>query len=241
MKKKIIIGVIALIIIASGSFALYKVLSHKEEPVATDASKFKEEYESLNNQVNESNNKEYRTVTISDDNPFIYKSAEELAQMIEDGKTFVVYFGYNSCPWCRSIISTLDSVAKEENVGEIYYVDIHDIRDTLTLNSKGKAEITKEGSEGYNKLLDLLSDVLSDYTLTNDKGKTVKTGEKRIYAPNVVVVVDGQAKKLVEGNSPKQTDAYMELTEEMLNDTKEQFKEVLQIFKDNDCASQTVC
>ena len=77
--------------------------------------------------------------------------------------------------------------------------------------------------------------------MTNSKDKQIDTKEKRIYAPNVVTVIKGEAQKLVTGNSPKQTDAYMTLTDEMLNDTYNAFSEVIQIYLDNDCENQKVC
>lgn len=242
MRKKIFIGLaltIIIILIVGGGLLIY--FGKEKKPSSNDALTFKEEYESLNNKENESNGKKNRTVTIRKDNPFIYKTAEEVSQMIKNKETMVIYFGFKTCPWCRSVISTLDEVAKDLKVDKIYYVDVLDIRDTLTVNNKGKVETTKEGSEGYYQLLELLDNVLDDYELKDSKGHDVKTNEKRIYAPNVVVVVDGVAKKLTSGNSEKQDDAYMELTADMVAETYEKFKEILTIYKDNDCNTNRVC
>ena len=57
----------------------------------TDAEKFKNEYESLNGTVSKSG-KEVRSITIDEKNPMIYKSAEEIVEMIEKKETFVVYW-----------------------------------------------------------------------------------------------------------------------------------------------------
>lgn len=242
MKKKILIigSIVLLIALLGGLFFVFRK-SDDNKVTNPDAIKFKEEYESMNGEVNESNNKKYRSVTISKDNPFVYKTAEELATMIENNETFIVYFGFKSCPWCRSVISTLDEVAKEENVDKIYYVDVLDIRDTLTLDSKNKVVVSKEGSTGYKKLIELLSDVLDKYTLTTDKGKTIDTKEKRIYAPNVISVVDGKATLKVEGISEEQTDAYMDLTDEMLEFTKAEFKKVITSINNENCTDKTFC
>ena len=78
--------------------------------------------------------------------------------------------------------------------------------------------------------MDKFEDVLDDYKLTDDKDKEVKTDEKRIYAPNVIVVVDGKAKKMTSGISEKQTDGYMKLTDEMKNDTYKSFEEVIKVY-----------
>lgn len=185
----------------------------------TDAVKFKEEYESLNNKTNESNSKKYREVLINKDNPIKYKTADEIATMIDEKESFIVYFGFDTCPWCRSVVPTMLEVAKDLGIETIYYVDVKEIRDTLKVKD-GKIITEKDGSKGYYKLLELLDEVLEDYTLDDD----INTNEKRIYAPSVISVVDGKAKELETGVSDKQTDGYMELTEVMKKETYEKFK-----------------
>lgn len=195
-----------------------KTLTAKEK----DALKFKEEYESLNGKSN--NNRKYRKVTIDEDNPMRYKSASDIVKMIEDKKSFIVYFGFDSCPWCRSVVPTLLEVAKDLEVDTIYYVDVKEIRDVLKLGEKDEVVTEKKGDESYYKLLELLDPVLEKYTLTNEDGKEIDTEEKRIYAPNVVSVVDGKAVELETGISDEQTDGYMKLTEKMKKDTYNKFK-----------------
>lgn len=212
----------------------------KKEVKNTDAIKFKEEYEKLNGEKNR-NGVTYREVEIDEENPFVFATAEEIQDKIDNKETFAVYFGFNSCPWCRSIITTLIEVADDLNIEKIYYVDVLDIRDTYELNSKNKPEKTKDGSEGYNNLINSLANVLSDYTLTTEKGKTVQVGEKRIYAPNLVSVVDGKAQKLNTGISEMQTDSMMELTDEMKKDTYNQFKCVLDCLQEDVKVCQQGC
>lgn len=190
----------------------------------SDAMKFKEEYESLNGKVVEGTELTYRSLEISEDNPFVYKSAGDIVKMIERKESFVVYFGFSTCPWCRSVISTLINVAKDNGLEKIYYVDVKDIRDTMTIDESGNVVTSKEGSDDYYKLLTLLEPVLDDYTLTNEAGEEIATGEKRIYAPNVVSVVGGVAKELETGISELQTNAFMELTDEMISETYNKFK-----------------
>lgn len=182
----------------------------------TDAQKFKEEYESLNGQKT-SNGKEYRNILIDEKNPMIYKTEDDIVKAIQNKETFVIYFGFASCPWCRSILETLIEVSKEESLSQIYYVDISNIRDTYEIKN-GKLEKTKEGTEGYYKLLDLFKDKLEDYKITEDAGKTTDTGEKRIYAPNIVGVIDGEIFDITTGISSLEKDPYMQLTEEIKNE-----------------------
>lgn len=198
----------------------------EESKRAENSEKFKKEYESLNGEEN-SNGKKYREIEIPSDNPFIYKSAKDIVKAIDNKKTFLVYFGFPTCPWCRSILPTLINVLKDNGVEEIYYVNIKDIRDELELNSKDEVKVKTEGSEDYKELLEKLDEVLEDYTLKDKKDKDVKTGEKRIYAPNIVAVVDGKAIKLTTGISDKQDDPYMELTDEIKKDMKESIEKVV--------------
>ena len=195
-----------------------------------DALKFKEEYESLNNIENNSG-KRHRTVTISEDNPFVYATGKEIVEKIENKETFYVYFGSAYCPWCRSAIEKAIEVAQKNNIDKIYYVNIWDgdhveiLRDTYILNDKGKLEQTYSGGEGYQKLLKYFDSLLGEYTLTDKDGNKVSVGEKRIFAPNYIYVEKGEAKKLIEGTSDLQKDSREELTEEILNDEEKIFQD----------------
>mgnify|MGYP002853841427 FL=1 len=190
---------------------------------SSDAYQFKEEYESLNGQDN-GNGNTIRTISIPENNPFVYKSSDEIVTMMENKESFVVYFGFAKCPWCRSMIEQLIRSASDNNVKTIYYVDVLEIRDTYQLDEEGNLQKTNNGTEGYMSLIEKMGTVLSDYTLTNENKEKVEVGEKRIYAPNVVAVVNGKAEKMVEGISEKLEDPYAELTEEMKEDSYNSFK-----------------
>ena len=114
-----------------------------------DSEKFKEEYESQNGKKSKSG-KENRKVSISEDNPFVYTTAEEISKKMDNKETFIVYFGFSTCPWCRSIIEELIKCAKDSKVDKIYYVDVLDIRDTKEIDEEGNIKTTKEGTRGYN-------------------------------------------------------------------------------------------
>ncbi len=233
MKKLLVLATCILSVVALGAFC---ACSKDEPKEKTDAIKFKEEYESLNGQKN-SSGVEYRKVNISEDNPFVYAEAKDIVEAINNKETFAVYFGFKSCPWCRSAVETLIKVADDLHIKKIYYVDVLDLRDTYELQDN-KAVKVKDGGEGYDELLQALDNVLSDYTLTNSKGKQVSTGEKRIYAPNIVSVVDGVPQKLTTGLSESQTDAYMELTEEMLTEMYDSIDCVLDCLGENKVCNQ---
>lgn len=206
----------------------------------SDSIKFKEEYEALNGVEN--NGKIIRTISIDEDNPFIYKEAGDIVKMINNKDTFIVYFGFSKCPWCRSMIETLIEVANDYDIDIIYYVDVLDIRDTLKLDDNNEVTIDKEGSSDYMKLIKLLDDVLSDYNLTDSEGNKINTNEKRIYAPNVISVVNGKATLLTEGLSDSQDDAYQKLTKEMKEEEYDKLSKVMEEIKDSSsCKSNEKC
>ena len=214
MKKKLYILLVIVLLI--GAFFIYYKVNVIDKN--TDAYKFKVEYESLNNKDNYGNNK-YRELNIDKDNMIKYSSAKEVLDKINNNESFIVYFGFAKCPWCRSMIENLLSLAKQNNE-VIYYVDVLEIRDTLEVKD-GKVVVSKKGDTNYMKLLEKLDNVLDDYSLEIDDIK-YETNEKRIYAPNVVAIINGKAVKKVEGVSEKLTNPYGKITDEMKKDSIDQ-------------------
>lgn len=252
LKKDRICNILTVISLLFAFYFIYQIASSKnnqlvnneqEVPQITDAIKFKNEYEALNNTIREKDGKTIRSIELPSNNPFIYKEPQDIINMINNKETFMVYFGFTDCPWCRSILPTLSKVATDNNISKIYYVDVKDIRDTFELDSKNKPVRTKEGTKEYYELLTLLDNVLADYTLTTSKNKKVSTKEKRIFAPNVVAVINGEAKELTSGISPLQTDGYMELTDEMNTDMYNKLKCIATCLNDskNTCEIKSSC
>ena len=209
--------------------------SDKKE-VKTDAVKFMEEYEALNNEKTNYGDYYYRSLDIDSDNPIIYKSAEEVIEMIDNKDSFAIYFGFPDCPWCRSVIETMLDVSNDLDIDNIYYVNIKDIRNVLKVEDS-EIVTSKEGTKEYYLLLDKLSNVLEDYTLTDNEGNEINTNTKRIYAPNIVAIVDGVATKMTTGISDKQTDAYMELNDEIRQESYDMIKCTLECLNEE----KTVC
>lgn len=189
----------------------------------TDAYKFKEEYESINNKDTGNGNK-YRKLNISNDNPFIYSTPEDILKRVNNNETFIVYFGFKECPWCRSILEELIHAAKDKKVDKIYYVDVRDIRDVKQVDEENNIITAEEGNKAYMELIEKFSNVLSDYTLTNKDNEKINTGEKRIYAPNIIAVSNGKAIQMEEGISEELTDPYSKLTNKMKKYTYNKFK-----------------
>lgn len=108
---------------------------------------------------------EYKQV--DEDNVFVYRDAKEIIRILENG-TGVVYLGFPECKWCQAYVPYLDEVAKENNINTIYYFNIKEDREKNTSD--------------YKKIVELTSEFLG----YDDEG------EKRVFVPDVYVVLDGE-------------------------------------------------
>jgi hypothetical protein len=206
----------------------------------TPAQEFKEEYESLNG-VKNSRGVEHRTISISEDNPYIKVQPDEIVKMMDEKETFYLYVGDGLCPWCRSVLEKSIEMAKKYHVEKIYYVEIWDDEGTEIFRDKyelkdGEVVKTIDGEKSYHTLLKRFDTLLSDYTLTNENNEKVEVGEKRIYAPNFFKIEKGKATKMIEGYSDSLTDPRGELTEEILKDEEEQFTKLFS--NENVCTAE---
>lgn len=150
MKKKLI--VIGLIVFVFAGIGIFCFLN--------DNIRFKISYEFLN-LVEDSNGKNVK-VNIPFDNRIKYLDEKNIMPVLEN-ETGIVYFGYISCPWCRSIIESLISVVKENDIKKLYYVDVH---------------------SNLNNISSQLYDYLDDYVEERD-------GKKGIPSPSIFFIKDG--------------------------------------------------
>ena len=162
-----------------------------------DALRFKEEYESLNGQENTSGI-DYVDISIPEENPIIYADIDKLMEIIDSEG--IIYFGFDECPWCRNALPVLIEAVQEKEVEEIYYYDIKEIRDELKLNEDGVIEVIKEKSEDYQKIYDALYESLNVYEGLNDV--TIK----RLYAPSVFFIKNGEVVLMHESTVESQAD-----------------------------------
>ncbi len=211
------IGVIILLVyVIIGNNKQNKAETSKKE--LTDALKFKEEYEGLNGKKN-SADKEYPEISISENNIIKYSSYEEIFDVIDNKKSAVIYLGFETCPWCRNAIPKLLQAASVTTLDSILYLNIKDDRNELELND-GKIVTKKEGNPNYIKLVEKLSAKLSTYKGLNDESI------KRIYAPSVVFIKNGEILNIHVSTVDSQTDPYTPLD-------SNQSKELYDIYKEN--------
>jgi len=236
LDKKRLVGIIlgALLVLAMGvKFYLdYKENNNTIEKIATaDAKKFKKEYEDLNGTTAYGEIK-YKDLKISEYIPVVYKTDKEIVNILNNG-TGVIYFGFNSCPWCRSMVETLLKVIEDYEVENFYYTDIKHIRSSFKVENKKLVET--KGTESYYDILEKLDGYLTDYVIT-DNNKDYDTNEKRLYAPTVVVVKEGEILGVHEVTVDSQTNPF-----DGLNDTQKEelygiYEEMIKKLDENTCS-----
>lgn len=200
----------------------------KQNVEMTDALKFKEEYESLNDVKIEYSGLDldfkYPSIKIDKDNPMKYSSADEVEKIVESG-TGIIYLGYAKCPWCRNAVPALIDAAKDAGVGTIYYIDMENERDSYQYKN-GELVLEKEGTEGYKKLLKVFDEYLEEYYVEDENGEKIDTLEKRIYVPTVFFVREGEIVGVHVDTVESQKDPFT-----LLN--KEQYEELYNIYSYN--------
>lgn len=242
MKEEKNIGIwIAIVVIAAIiGFGVYyfglrdnKVEEDPKTSYTEDELKFKEEYESINGQERGTSGILHKEVDIPKNNNVEYLTDEETVKFLENG-TGVIYMGFKECPWCRNAVPVLLQAAKNAGLEKVYYLDVTNIKSTIVINAKGKAEITKKGTDAYYKIMELLDDYLVEYKING-----VKTGEKRILSPTVVTVKEGVVTGFHVGTLDehvKDDDGVLpDLTDEQQEQLNDIYAEMINTVSDSAC------
>lgn len=233
--KKMFLGILLLLFMFMIFVGIIAFRDKKEEiSMNTDAINFKNEYESLNNVVNDKSGKTIKEISIDSSNPVDILTEEETVSLLENG-TGILYFGFPDCPWCRSMLPVLLKTLNNMSIDKFYYLNVKNIRDTLALGEKNKVEVKEEGTKGYYKILELLDDVLEPYYLTSEDGKKIDTKEKRLYAPTVVAVKEGKIVDIHVGTVDSQASGYDDLSIEQQEELSNRFMELVRKVYDVDC------
>jgi len=105
------------------------------------------------------------------DNIFVFRTAEQTAQILEKG-TGVVFLGFKECSWCQLYVVFLHDTAREMKMNRIFYCDIREDR----LNN----------TEEYQRIVRILDGTPGSTLQYDDEGNP------RIYVPDVTIVNDGK-------------------------------------------------
>lgn len=216
--KYYVIGLVVIALLCLGGIYLNK----KDESQETSDTKFYDEYTAYNNKKT-SSDKDYPYVNIEKNNLYTYVSDDELKELLNNG-TGVLYLGFPTCPWCRNMVPVLNEAGEEYGINKINYYNIKEIRSSFAFDDDNKL-IKTDGNEIYSFLLEKLDKFLEDYSVTDNNGKSVKTGEKRVYAPTVVFIKEGEVKRVIEGTVDSQKDPYILLDEEQRKELKDKYLE----------------
>lgn len=233
-KEKIIIITLPILCAIAAIFAYIKLIN-----TDVDATKFKKEYESLNE------TKGYIKLDIDKNNPIEYADYDKLLEVIENG-TGIIYLGFPECPWCRNALPVLFDAAKDNEVEVIYYMNILNERDSYTVEdgklvyATDKEGNEKKGTKGYFKLLDALEDHLSDYVILFEEDE-YEVGEKRIYAPSVVFVRDGEVLGIHVSTVDSQEDPSKKLTEDQYDELYSIYDDYINDLESGTCSIGTSC
>ena len=104
---------------------------------------------------------------VGDDNLFVYRNANETADILANGRG-VVFIGYKECPWCQLYAVFLHDVVRELEIEQIFYCDIREDRQNNT--------------EGYQRIVG----ILDGYLQYDDEGR------QRLYVPDLTIVSRGR-------------------------------------------------
>lgn len=194
MKKKISILLIIIMAIV-GTILIYEHFD-KKETVKKSVTKFTDEY-----------------TLVDKDNVFVYSNIDEIANILENG-TGIIFMSFKECPWCQYYAKYLNEVAKENNIKEIYYLDIKHDRQI--------------NSSKYSKIIKLLE----DYLYFDDNGNP------KVFAPDLTFVKNG--KIIAHDNETSITTSSMKIEDYWVEENILEFKnKITNYIREYDTACST--
>ena len=223
-KIYVIISIICISIVIL--FCGFLILKNNDKKI-TDALRFKMEYEALNDKK-DATETTYITVEIPDDNQVVYKNPKEIVEILKAEKA-IVYFGFPSNFVCRSIIETLLQVAKDKEINKIYYVNIENIRDEFIYDNSLIPKETKKGTEAYYDILEFFGENLEKYYVKDQNGNGFATGERRLGAPTIVAIKDGEIKDIF---NPEEDREYLPVDEKQKEEIYNTFVKLVESIHD---------
>ncbi len=209
---------------------LLSLVGCKPDETKTDNIRFKEEYESLNGQLNQSG-KTIATIEIDENNSIKYIDQQQVIEALING-THVVYFGWPECSWCRRALPVLIAAVNEYPGMKIYYFSIRQAREDYENSVDSElAELYKEVS----KVL-LLSEV--DFS---EISEVDENGVLKIVASMLIFVKDGEVIGVHRRTVPSHFDSYEELTAEQIAELKDIYDGFLQEMVNDNPAGCSDC
>lgn len=113
----------------------------------------------------------YETYDADEEYVFAKSNIKDMYERLNRKETFVIYFGFARCPWCRDLMPVLNEASKLANHGKVYYANTRE-------NPEWKSNIDMDD-------YDLLVEIAFDYLEYDEKGI------KHLDAPTVYFIKDG--------------------------------------------------
>lgn len=143
----------------------------------------------------------YIEVKIPSETKIHYVTTSEVLNIVTSG-TGIIYFGRPTCPWCRNIIPVLANVANKNK---------------MVINYYNPGEVSADDTSNYV----LIKEKLSSY-LRSDAD-----GNKTFYLPDVYFIKDGKVVGHKLGSVASQTDAYVSLTSDQIQELSNTYQDYI--------------
>ncbi len=207
-KKNIVIGLVALLVLASlivtfGNSKSKTTKAKADTQVITEAvtaeqfHTFKTQFEFYNNVKYSNGTETYISVNIPTNNTVtILDSYSEAVSKLVSEDEFILYFGAPSCPYCREEVEALVQYGIDNDL-PIYYLDVFQLgRTEYEFNGKGTAYIQTNVNEEYERLLSSMNIEPTTEIMTNKDGEEISVSRVYTYAPSCYLVNNGVCKEL---------------------------------------------
>ncbi len=126
---------------------------------------------------------------IREDHVFVDATVDDILDIFKKG-TGIIYFGYPESKFCQEVVSTLDEISTENDIEEIYYLNVEKLKE--------------DSPSDYQKI----KEEVKDYLEYEDKD-----GNLMLYLPDVYFVRDGK----IIGNHISTNKSHDELVNEQGN------------------------
>lgn len=173
----------------------------ESDAVESDTEKFIEQYESYNLTSYLSNNRSklHRSVTLNHDADISYISYKDAIQKFNNRDSFVLYYGWPTCPYCRALVEPFLNAAANTNT-KIYVIELPDEDyETSRTNYEWKdgEVVTTNTNDDYEEFIEALggNDTFTEKIVYKDDDDTegVDTGKATMYAPTILLIKDKKA------------------------------------------------
>ena len=137
---------------------------------------------------------------------FVDMTVRDVVDELDKGSTFVLYTGYDKCPWCNSVINYFNDILTERGITAAYI------------------DTRKDPSWQNNMDIDDYDLFVKRFEESIDEDED---GTKHLYVPEIFFVKDGKLIGDHRGTVPSQKEAEDLLTQEQIDEYKASINQML--------------